>query len=205
MKLLAVTDDRHSVCKLASMIIQIKDIVDFIHIREKSKTSAELMSLLKLLENGKVDMAKMVINDRLDIACDKNIPTVHLPGHGLPVKMVRAKFPYLRIGRSVHSFEEAREAKDDGADYVLYGHVFETNSKKGKPPRGTSELTKIKKTLQIPVYAIGGITPARIKEIHQTKADGIAIMSGIFSADNPAAAAERLLEICLGEKNEKNF
>lgn len=87
----------------------------------------------------------------------------------------------------------------------MYGHVFETDSKKGQPARGINELIEIKKELQIPVYAIGGITPEKIRNIRQTNADGIAIMSGIFSADNPVAATKCLFDICKEESNENNF
>jgi thiazole tautomerase (transcriptional regulator TenI) len=54
----------------------------------------------------------------------------------------------------------------------------------------------MKKELHIPVYAIGGITPDRVKEIRQTKADGIAIMSGIFSSSDPLASAIQFYERC---------
>lgn len=205
LKLHAITDGSLDVEKLAAIIIKMKDTVDYVHVREKSKKAIELLSLLSLLREGNVPKEKIIINDRLDVACLFNIPNVHLPSHGLPTKRVREDFPQLKIGRSIHSLGEAKEAEADGADYVLYGHVFDTDSKKGKPARGINELIEIKKELQIPVYAIGGITPEKIRNIRQTNADGIAIMSGIFSADNPVAAAKRLFDICKEESNENNF
>ena len=66
---------------------------------------------------------------------------------------------------------------------MLYGHCFETNSKKGKVPNGIDTNYEMKKELKIPVYAIGGITTNyELKSFKQVKADGIAVMSGIFSA-----------------------
>lgn len=191
--------------KLAAIIIQIQDNVDYVHIREKSKKAAELISLLSLLRDGNVPKEKIIINDRLDVAILSNIPNIHLPSHGLPTKRVREVFPKLKIGRSVHSLGEAKEAIAAGADYVLYGHVFETDSKKGRPARGIDELITIKKELQIPVYAIGGITPEKLNTIRQTKVDGIAVMSGIFTADNPVAAAKLLSEKCKEDCNEYKF
>ncbi|MCM3571109.1 thiazole tautomerase TenI [Neobacillus mesonae] len=193
MKLIAITDDRHQVLELASKIMQIQNVVDFIHIREKKKSARELIRLLELLLDKGVPKDKIVFHDRLDAALLSGIRNIHLPGHGLPTKQVRAKFPFMRIGCSVHSFEEAKQSEEDGADYVLYGHVFETNSKAGLAPRGVKELEEIKKRLVIPVYAIGGITADRVDDIH---VDGIAVMSGLFSAENPKAAAMYYLEKC---------
>jgi thiazole tautomerase (transcriptional regulator TenI) len=193
-KLMAVTDNLHSISELASKIIQIKDVVDFVQIREKTKTVQEIMSLLQLLEDGGVKKEKIIINDRLDIALLMNIPNVHLPEYGLPVKRVKEHFPHLRIGRSVHSLEKAKEAQRDGVDYVLYGHCFETNSKKGKVPNGIDSIIDMKKELKIPVYAIGGITINKIKPLKQVKADGIAVMSGIFSAKDPYVSVQQFYE-----------
>ena len=97
----------------------------------------------------------------------------------------------MRVGRSVHSLEEAIQAEKEGSDYVLYGHCFETNSKKGLAPNGIQTLVEMKKELSIPVYAIGGITEYELIALQQVKADGIAVMSGIFSAKNPKESAKQ--------------
>ncbi len=194
MKLIAVTDDLHSVSELASKIIRIKDVVDFVQIREKTKTVQEVISLLQLLEDGDVKKEKIIMNDRLDIALLMNIPNLHLPEHGLPVKRVKKNFSHLQIGRSVHSLEKAKEAERDGVDYVLYGHCFETNSKKGKVPNGIHPIIDMKMEVHIPVYAIGGITLNNINALQQVKADGIAVMSGIFSAKDPLVSTKQYYE-----------
>jgi thiazole tautomerase (transcriptional regulator TenI) len=199
-KLMAVTDDRHPVSELASLIIGIKDIIDFVQIREKTKNVQEIIRLLEHLEDGGVKKEKIIINDRLDIALLMKIPNLHLPEQGLPVKKVKAHFPHLRIGRSVHSLEKAKEAEKDGVDYVLYGHCFETNSKKGKIPNGMDPIIEMKEELHIPVYAIGGITVDRIEALRQVKADGIAVMSGIFSAENPFALTRQFDEAINNEE-----
>lgn len=197
---MAVTDDLHSVSELASMIIGIKDVVDFIQIREKTKTVQQIIALLESLEDGRVEKEKIIINDRLDLALLMNIPNLHLPEHGLPVKKVKEYFPHLRIGRSIHSLETAKKAERDGVDYVLYGHCFETNSKKGKAPNGIHPIIDMKKELHIPVYAIGGIKIDRINALRQVKADGIAVMSGIFSAENPFASTKQFDEAINNEE-----
>ncbi|WP_412094378.1 thiamine phosphate synthase, partial [Bacillus atrophaeus] len=90
------------------------------------------------------------MNDRVDIALFANIHRVQLPGHSFSAKRVRARFPHLHIGRSVHSLEEAVQAEREDADYVLFGHVFETECKQGLEGRGVQLLTEIKQTLAIP-------------------------------------------------------
>lgn len=195
MKLMAVTNDLYSVRELASKIIHIKGKIDFVQIREKGKTVKEIITLLQYLEEGGVEKEKIILNDRLDIALLMDIPTVHLPETGLPANRVKELFPHIRLGRSVHSYEGAIEAEAEGADYVLYGHCFKTNSKKGKEPNGTAPILSMKKTLSIPVYAIGGITLDKVPALRELKTDGIAVMSGIFSAENPLLAAKQFDEV----------
>ncbi|WP_245640558.1 thiazole tautomerase TenI [Neobacillus massiliamazoniensis] len=203
LEILAITDDRHSVKELASIILKINKRIDYVHIRDKSKSVRELVFLLELLEEGGVEKRKIVLHDRLDLALIMGIPNIHLPGHGLPVKPVRERFPFMRIGCSVHSFKEACEAERDGANYVLYGHIYETNCKQGKTPKGLKELQEIKMKLDLPVYAIGGITPDKLAEIKKANTEGIAVMSGIFSAKNPEEAVLQYFQMCKEKTNEQ--
>lgn len=136
----------------------------------------------------------------MDIGLLHDIPNIHLPGNGLPAKTVKERYPQIRVGRSVHSLKEAKQAERDGADYVLYGHCFETNCKQGKPPNGLEVLSKIANELQIPVYAIGGINPDRVDVVRNTGAAGIAVMSGIFASCDPVASARNLFEKCKEER-----
>ncbi|WP_318506710.1 thiamine phosphate synthase [Bacillus sp. T3] len=134
-----------------------------------------------------------------------NIPNVQLPGHGLPVALVKNMYPLLTVGRSVHSFEEAKQAEIDGADYVVYGHCFETNCKRGKPANGLTLLEEMVKKLCIPVYGIGGITPERVGLMQKAGAAGVAMMSGIFSSIAPADTARHLFEKVRRVSDENKF
>ncbi|MEK3710690.1 thiazole tautomerase TenI [Bacillus sp. FSL K6-1005] len=191
MELHAITDDRKPVEDLVRSIIAIQDEVDYIHIRERSKSAADILKLLELISEGGVDKQKLVMNGRVDIALFSNIHRVQLPSCSFSPKQVRARFPHLHIGRSVHSLEEALQAEKDDADYVLFGHVFETDCKQGLKGRGVSLLSEIKQRISIPVISIGGMTPAKLREMKQAGSDGIAVMSGIFSSDDPLEAARR--------------
>ena len=194
MKLMVVTDDCQPVLQLAQNIMHVQYSVDFIQIREKTKTVKEVLTLLEYLDEAGVPKEKVIINDRLDIALCSGIQTVHLPENGLPVQRVKERFPHLKIGKSVHDYEGAKEAERQGADYVLYGHCFATNSKKGKAPNGLTPISEMKKSLTIPVFAIGGIQLNRVPALHDVQVDGIAVMSGIFSAQQPFAKASEFKE-----------
>ncbi|WP_235822068.1 thiamine phosphate synthase [Gottfriedia luciferensis] len=196
MELIAITDDQHPIEVLASKIIQIIDVVDYVHIREKSKKAIEIITLLNILKINKVDMKKIVLNDRLDIAIFTNLSNLHLPGHGLPLVDVKEYFPNLRVGQSVHTLTDAIQAENDQADYVIYGHCFETNCKNGLPPNGIERLPEMKKNLTIPIYAIGGILPEHVQLLKENNINGIAIMSGIFSSRNPLDSALKYYERC---------
>jgi len=200
MKLIAVTDDRQSVKAVAEKILAIKDVIDFVQIREKSKSVLEIVSLIEYLLNNGMKKEKIIINDRLDVALCMDIPTVHLPEHGLPVKMVKKCYPQIKVGCSVHSFEKAKEAETDGADYILYGHCFETNSKQGLAPNGVEPILQMKKELSIPVYAIGGITLETLPSIQAVGPDGVAIMSSIFATDEPYSITKTFSEAIHHEK-----
>jgi thiamine-phosphate pyrophosphorylase len=101
----------------------------------------------------------------------------------------------LRIGVSVHSLEDAVDAELKGADWVTYGPVYDTPSKRRYgAPQGLQRLATVARGLRIPVIAIGGITPQRVKEVRQAGARGVAAISSILAADSPADATRRFLE-----------
>jgi thiazole tautomerase (transcriptional regulator TenI) len=202
MKLMAVTDGLQEIADLAKSIIQIHPYVDFVQIREKQRSAGELHQLGKVLIDEGVPKHKLLINDRIDVAVLLRLQQVHLPGNGLPLEHVKDTYPNLGAGVSVHSLEEAKRAEKHGAAYVLYGHCFPTNSKKGKEPVSLNSIRDLKKSIQIPLYVIGGIVEDRIDQVASYGADGAAVMSGIFSSRQPAEAAKRLKERCANVKHK---
>lgn len=190
MKLIAVTDDQMTTDELIKTIINITPFIDAVIFREKSKTDHQLIHVIKTLRASGIDLSKIIVHGRPDIASICGIHKVQLPGHGIPLQLAKEHFPALSFGRSVHLFEEAKIAAEDGANWLLYGHLFETGSKDGLPPRGTDELAHMIQSLHVPIYAIGGIKPKHIAQLEQLNLTGIAVMSSIFKSETPALAAK---------------
>jgi len=133
----------------------------------------------------------VLINDRIDLVPAARAAGVHLPGHGLPVAVARHLLgPSALIGRSVHDPVEARAAHEDGADYVFLGPIWDTPSHPGMAGLG---LAVIREARPARVIAIGGITPERAAACRDAGAFGVAAISALWRAGDPAAAAEAFL------------
>ncbi|WP_025716101.1 thiamine phosphate synthase [Paenibacillus sp. 1-18] len=175
---------------VAQVAAAIYPYVHFVHARLKQKGASELLGLTRSMVEQGIPLQQIVVNDRVDVALLTLAGAVQLPANGLPAQDVKGLLPKgTRCGVSVHSLEEAQIAERAGADYVLYGHVYETHCKPGVVPRGTAQLERICRLSNIPVIALGGIQPHHIPELYHAGASGIAVMSGIWGAESPIAAA----------------
>ncbi len=126
-------------------------------------------------------------------AMQLGVREIHLP---LPVFREMQERQYFdTIGVSCHSAAEAREAQRLGASYIIAGHIFATDCKKGLPPRGTAFLKEIKASVDIPVYAIGGITENNAAEVIAAGADGICLMSGFMQSREPDTLIKKWREL----------
>lgn len=150
-------------------------------------------ALQSFVKNG-IPKEKIIINDRVDIAHIKQTKGVQLAYHSLNVKDVRKYYPPLAIGKSIHSMKEAKQAEKDGADWVMYGHIFPTESKPNLEPKGLLALKQVVEATRLPVIAIGGIKANNIKDVGSTGAKGVAVLSGILLAKNPLLEAKRFRE-----------
>ncbi|MDT8903960.1 thiamine phosphate synthase [Anaeroselena agilis] len=107
----------------------------------------------------------------------------------LPLPALRAyrrRGPLL-IGASVHSAAEAEEAQSLGAAYLVAGHIFATDSKKGVPPKGLPFLRQICQAVNLPVYAIGGISASNAPAVLECGAAGFCVLSAAMTCPDPAA------------------
>lgn len=194
MKLIVVTNDQLPVRQLTEVLLAIEPYVDAVILREKSKTEKDLANLLARLKESLFPIRKIIVHANPALAHTHDVPTVQLPGNGPSPNVLKKTFPNLSFGKSVHSLEEAKQAAKEGSQSVLYGHIFPTDSKKGVPPRGIVELEKIVQSVDIPVYAIGGIEPQHIPLLRNINVSGIAILSPVFNHPDPAFIAKKYYE-----------
>lgn len=174
--------------------------VDWIEIREKDLGGRALLDLVSAVV-AQAAPARILVNDRLDVALAAGAAGVHLAGTSLPVAPVRdwcrTRAPGLLIGKSCHSPEEALEAQNDGADYVFFGPVFSTPSKLAYgPPQGIEALAAVSHALRIPVIAIGGITPENAARCIAAGAGGIAAIRWFQGPGDLAARVTALRAAC---------
>lgn len=155
--------------------------VTLIQIREKSLPARALYELAtRAAEITRNSKTRLLVNDRADIARAAGADGVHLTSQSLPADVVRNIFgPEFLIGVSTHSLDEARAARDGGADFVVFGPVFETESKRGfGAPQGLDKLRQVTDELRgFPVLAIGGISLENAGACFDAGASGVAAIS----------------------------
>jgi len=162
--------------------------VPLVQIREKSLHARVLYELVaRAAEITRGSKTRLLVNDRSDIARATGADGVHLTTQSLPAEVVRNIFgAEFLIGVSTHSLDEARAARVGGADFVVFGPVFETESKRayGKP-QGLDKLAEVTRALgEFPVVAIGGVTLDNVDECFQAGARGIAAIGMFTNAEN---------------------
>ncbi|QUH24655.1 thiamine phosphate synthase [Serpentinicella alkaliphila] len=151
-------------------------------LREKDLPFDELLLLAKKVKAITEGSAtKLIISQSIDIAIEVEAAGVQLSFE--PFTNMKKQFNGL-IGVSVHSVEEAVRAEDLGASYLLAGHIYTTECKKGIEPRGISFIKDIKAKTTIPLVAIGGINENNIDDVYESGAQGVALMSLIMEAED---------------------
>jgi thiamine-phosphate pyrophosphorylase len=166
-----------------------------VQLRERGLETRALLSLAhELRALTRSHDALLLINDRVDIALACDADGVHLPTHSFAVADARRLVgPTRLIGVSTHHLDEVRAAANAGADFVVFGPVYETPSKQQfGTPVGLDALQQATRT-NIPVIAIGGVTTERILELRAHGAAGVAVIRAVFAAEDPAAAATAIV------------
>lgn len=157
---------------------------DRIILREKHLSQDDLLELAikckKICDKYSVAFS---VNSSIEVARKVNAD-IHLP-YKLFVENNENIKDFSTIGVSVHSISEAETAEMFGASYLIAGHIFATDCKKGLKPRGLEYLSDISKAVKIPVLGIGGISLERLSSVLQTGAAGACVMSHFMNCDNP--------------------
>ena len=120
------------------------------------------------------------------LMCNGPVSGFAVPGCGVQLSFQNRDLPVSgEFGVSVHAPEEAAVLQESNAAYLIAGHVFPTDCKKGVPPRGLEFLEKVCQNAHQPVYAIGGMTPERVPSVLQAGAAGYCVMSALMKAPDP--------------------
>jgi thiamine-phosphate pyrophosphorylase len=166
---------------LAAIARNLTKGVDWIQIREKDLPARELCALVRrvIALPNHAGTAKIMVNDRMDVALAAGAAGVHLPAGSVPPRRWRVIAPAgFLIGVSCHTLEEVRAAEAEGADYVVFGPVFAPLSKGSDlAPRGLERLAEAARAVRIPVLALGGVTRQNTGACIAAGASGVAGIS----------------------------
>ena len=138
--------------------------------------------------------ARVLVNDRADIAFALACDGVHRSQIGIPMRAIRRVIEQRLVAVSCHDAKELLEADADHAAFATFGPVFETASKPDAKLVGLAGLSAASKLAQMPIYALGGVSPDNAAQCLSHGAWGIAVMSGIMAAADPYAATRAYLE-----------
>jgi thiamine-phosphate pyrophosphorylase len=170
--------------------------VPAVQLRERDLSTGETLALTREIQSITAPRAvPLIVNDRVDLVLAMNVDGVHLRANSLPVPVARRLVgPDRLVGVSTHSIGEVEQANRDGADYVLFGPIFDTPSKRPfGPPLGLGMLGEVCRRSTIPVFAVGGVTSASVPDIKRAGAHGVAVIGAILTRDDVAAATREML------------
>ncbi len=170
--------------------------VKAVQLREKDLSGRSLFdTALGMRELTSRYGAKLIINDRVDIALAVDADGVHLGGESIPARAARKVLGSEKlIGVSCHDRAGALAARDEGADFITFGPIYYTPSKaRYGEPVGITALRETAGGMSIPVFALGGIKPENVREVIGAGAHGIALISAIIAADDPERETAELL------------
>ncbi len=168
-----------------------------VQIREKHLHTKDLLTLaLKAREVRLPTGSLLLCNERADVALAAGLDGVHLPENALLPDKLLAFAPLLIFGCSIHSPEALCIAEQSGADYLLFGPVFDTPSKrKYGAPQGLKKLGELCRASSLPIYALGGVTPQNAAHCMDEGVYGIAGLSIFRDTSRMAETLEQFYSI----------
>jgi thiamine-phosphate diphosphorylase len=158
--------------------------VQYIILREKYLSEQEYYSLAKEVLSV-CDKEKLIIHNFIGTAESLGIKKIHLPFSAFKELNGRRNFDI--VGTSVHSVDDAAFAQENGADYITAGNIYETDCKKGLKGKGVNFLRNVCESVDIPVYAIGGInadTAGGFNAVTEKNFAGVCVMSLLMQCEN---------------------
>lgn len=155
-------------CRPKAVILREKDLPE----TEYEEVAKKVLSLVE--GTDLCGETELIFHYYPQVARRLNYKKIHLP---MPVFVREDLSDFIVRGVSIHSVEEACKAEKLGATYLTASHIYETDCKKGVPPKGIEFLKEVVESVHIPVYALGGITKSRTEEVMSAGAAGYCMMS----------------------------
>ena len=189
-----LTDSRLGTSELLGVVeAAAENGVDWVQVRDHSSTPRELFELSRRIVSICRPLGvRVAVNDRIDVALGVGADAVQLGSRSLPIYTAKRIAGSMLIGASVHSLSEGARAESDGANWITFGHFFPTRSHPHQPPRDIGALKLMANASSIPVIAIGGIGVDQVGAVLEAGASGVAVISAILDAPDPARAAAEL-------------
>lgn len=166
-----------------------------VQLRDKERSGRELLRIAQRLRSITHDAgAALIVNTRADVAAAVSADGVHLPSNAVRVDEARVAFPEaIHVGVSCHDMQEVARAASEGASYVLLSPFAET------PGKGEAltdaEFSRLAHASAIPTFALGGIDVRNAASALAAGAQGLALIRGVYGADDASAVVHALLGI----------
>jgi thiamine-phosphate pyrophosphorylase len=193
--LYAITDQ--PLGQLASVVQRLAASgVRWIQLRAKGADGGDLYEQSRLLVEKLPSDVRLFVNDRADVAAAAGAYGAHVGDRDLPPRLIRRVLSdrALVIGYSTHSIEDAvLAAEDDAVDYVAIGPIFRSSTKTVREPLGLEVLRSLRRRVEKPVVAIGGIDAGNIADVLSAGADSAAVIAALFAGPSIEANVRRLL------------
>jgi thiamine-phosphate pyrophosphorylase len=191
-------DPQRTHVALAEAVLQAG--VPLLQLRIKDEPTGRFVELARCVQGlAERHGARLIINDRADVAQLVGAAGVHLGQDDLPVDAARQILGAQKlIGLSTHNLAQAEAAARQGiADYIGFGPIFPTTSKQPPDPVvGLAGLSDVRSRVGIAIVAIGGITAATLPSLLSAGADAAAVIGAIVATPAPRVATEQLLQLC---------
>ena len=204
-RLLCITCPRTDLSYHKQVELACQGGTDMIQLRDKNLSDREFLNLSVELEAiCKRYNVYFTVNNRIDIANASGIDGVHIGQSDLPVDYARKILgPTKIIGLSASNYEQVAQASKQDIDYIGYGAIFATETKPESQASGLAALSEIKKQVNIPLIAIGGIDETNVADVICAGADGVAVVRAVCGAQDVKKAAENIKKIILQAEQEK--
>lgn len=192
-----ITDRHQTLNRPLETVIQqaLEGGARFFQLREKDLSAQALYHLgERLISLIRGQGGVLLINDRVDVALALDADGVHLPQKSFSAKQARQLLgAHKLIGVSTHSLKEAQKAQEEGADFITFGPVFYTPSKASYgEPVGLNALSKVSKSIHIPIFALGGVKVENALACFDAGANGLAVISAVLAAPDVKEAVKSL-------------